>query len=243
MFKFDIKRDHNWQHHVSYDSVSQYNCSAECCGGICRCGTIHNITVDPLGPNEFDSIASQMTGGKLSDFDQYLATRFLRWTLKPEMFEGESCSGWYGEEVGSIHFDTDCSDFQEFANLVDNFNKLTNRLDRLRFVLSLEYKWMLPEVEAVKGWELVTLPLKRVHASETTSSRIDEKLAQEYARYFKNSPRCKVVGLAVPDGSGDYRLLDGFHRHAAWTGQVKPEYDFDKFVKHRTITVLIPKEK
>ena len=238
----DTHKDFRYLVEVDYDT--RYDCRSEGCGedDYCRCGVIENARIKEFYPDSFlDWLGSSMPKDA-SDLDKYILERLVRLLVKPEMFEVYTCSGYYGEEIDSVKINMGTQTYLDFERKIEMFNRLTSTTQQVQMILTLEYGYLLPEIAAIEEWDVLDLAIKKVHADPDVLSRISQKMAQKYVDY---PPSHGIRGVVIPKDDG-YRLVDGFHRYAAWTEQYEradyqPKSRKKKPKSRRKIRVLGPK--
>lgn len=222
----------DYRHLVSYETEGRTFCHEEsytgCCDMICRCFEIERVILEPFSPKNYyyESFRTRLTSPPEGKLENYLADRFLAKTLTTEMFEASWSASYYGDEIDAITMNTNSSAYHEFQKKLDVFNSLSTITDRVRMVLTLEYGYLLPEIQAVEEWEIRKLSPKEVDVSPETLSRVKEDVVGSYSYRAEKLP---VIGVAVPKG-GRLRLVDGFHRWSA--------FHFKK--KRRKVPLLVP---
>lgn len=207
MTDYQLDTDKDFHYHTTIDFNESNDCASYGCGddGYCRCGRLVNPKVTSFGGIS----AKDLIKGDIEDeLDRYALERVMRHTLSPDMFEVNVCSGYYGEEVASVKL----VNVDALARKLEGFNRLEVGAQRLQMALTLEYGYLLPEVESVSQWSVLNLNVKDVHVDGPTLKRVNEDVV---SRYCRHEP--EIVGVVV-DGKGEkpYRLVDGFHRWTAW---------------------------
>lgn len=247
-----FNKQKDWQYLVEVDYDWSYNCDAYGCDYICRCGTIENARVEEMSPYYASSLTIEsFTGGSGTEgkFGQALAYRLFRHGLSDfqEMFEVNVCGGYYGEEIGSVEL-VDTVGLYNFQKEIERFNSSSNS-ERLRQVLSIEYGYLLPEVEQYKEWQLVQVAVEDVQASPDILKRTKKEIVESYQLLtpwygpysHRTAPDWFPGVVVVPKGEG-YRLIDGFHRFKAWT--TKPGHmdakKWSRLRKKKKIMVIAP---
>jgi len=223
----------NYQYLVSYETEGRTFCHEEgytesgCCDMICRCFRIESVSLEAISPlnYRYDSFRKYLVSPPEGALENYLADRFLAKTLNIEMFEANWGPGYYGDEVESITIDTESPAYHDFQKKLSVFNSLSTTTDRVRMVLTMEYGYLLPEIQAVEEWEIRKLSPKEIGVDPETLSRADKDVVGAYSYHAK----IPVVGVAVPKG-GHLRLVDGFHRWSA----------FNQEKKRRVVPLLVP---
>lgn len=212
-----IDTHEDFQRMVEIDYNMRYDCHDSSCKEefMCCCGVIEDARVKDFYPGSIEDWLGSTMPKEASDLDQYILERLVKLTVPKEMFHIDKSPGYYGEEIDSVTIDTGTGAYQEFARKIETFNRLTSTTQQVQMILTLEYGYLLPEVAAVEEWDVLNVAIKDVQASEDVLGRISQEIAQKYAQY---PPSHGIRGVVVPKGSG-FRLVDGFHRFAAWTGK------------------------
>lgn len=205
----------SYVHGVEYAYDRSY-CKGNC-PDYCRCTQILGERVTEI--SSWTSLLESFCTVKLDPIDQYAVERFLRRILSLKDFEVETTGGYYGEEVLGVRY---CGNHvQQF----EAFNKLPNQTSRLRYALLLEYGYLLPEIEQVSEWEIRKVAIKDVRAFDGHMRHVNPETVGSY----QTSPSF-LTCLCVPDGAGQYRLIDGRHRLTSAVQSGK-----------RKIEILVPK--
>lgn len=239
----DTHRDFQYDADIDYDT--RYDCDANGCNedGICRCGVLTGVRVNSISTGSLLDWLSSAIPSDATDLDCYILERLIKHTLRTDMFEVHTCGGYYGEEVDSVKIDTSTEGYRDFARKLEVFNRLTTTTQQIQMILTLEYGYLLPEISAVEEWDVLDLAIKDVHADKDVLSRTVKEIVW---KYVDESPAHGIRGVVVPRDDG-YRLVDGFHRYAAWTGKFEkrpyePKSRKKKPGTRRKIRVLGPKE-
>jgi hypothetical protein len=228
---------------VDVDYDTHYECEPNGCDSICRCGRISNARVKDLYPGSVEGWLGESIPKSATDLDRYILERLVRWVVKVDMFEVNYSPGYYGDEIDSVRIDTDTSAYQEFARKIEVFNRLTSTTQQVQMILTLEYGYLLPEIAAVEEWDVLDVAIKDVRVDDGVLERIKKEVAWRYVDH----PLAHGIRGVVVRKDGAYRLVDGFHRFAAWTGQYEkrayePTSRKKKPKTRRKIRVLGPKE-
>jgi len=119
-------------------------------------------------------------------------------------FEVTIDQGYYGDELGSIKLISE----QLLANLHGLLDK-TN-LDRIKYVLELEYGYLLPEIDRATKLDIRNGNPKAINIGQQDHYRkLNKQVIDAYKDY--DLPRC--ICLSNKNG---LRLIDGYHRlHSA----------------------------
>lgn len=253
----EFPRRKDWHYYVDVNYEYEYDCDEFNCDPYCRCGVLVDLKVNVPSVHEAISMANcyfVKGEGASGNLGLALAARFFRHGCGAfeDMFEVEAVGGYYGEEIGSVRATEDLwgesKPWKDFRDSIEKFNKASNA-ERLRQVLELEYGEVLPEVQKWAEWQLIEVPLDKVHANKAALGRTDEKVAELYMGftpwYFGKSNRYVdswFPGVIVVPSGDDYRLTDGFHRYKAWT--TKPRFLSDakwkRLRKNKKIKVIAP---
>ena len=157
--------ENRFNYDLEYDYHTENYCEESGCydEGICRCGIIscafvtsvnlHNMT-NHIYDSIFDKsksirrhkrIASILYGGEL--VDKYCIYRILsRYELYDKyLWNVEVIGGYYGEEIGNVTLPDEL--FKEISTKCSEVVELETLEDKLRYVLTLEYGYLLPEFE------------------------------------------------------------------------------------------------
>jgi len=136
------------------------------------------------------------------------------------MFEASWSGSYYGDEVDRVYLNGSSSSWENFLRDTHEVFEAwdPDLYEVIQRMLLVEYPSLLPKIQEADYWEIKSLNVSEVHADDGVLSRISKEVAQGYVRY---PPVHNVQGVAVFDGE-KYRLVDGFHRYAAWTGAVQP---------------------
>ena len=217
----------SYTYSVEYDSDTTYSCEESGCyeEGICRCGQISNAAVTyvdilKLTVDIYDQLVdTSSTQGKREsrlaelfyggpEVDRYCIHRILtrhkvwdtnNWTV------GVS-GGYYGDEIGDISLNDivfkqvskDCYDMLQFSSIGD----------KLRFVLSLEYGYLLGDIQQA-DFEIVEITKDDIDFNKLNQNHINNvrKENLSYYRLKYDLPR----GVVRKSGT-KYKIIDGFHR-------------------------------
>lgn len=216
MSPYTITFNPRWYVDVEYDSY--YNCEANGCDSICRCGRLSNLRVEKvnLSPSMVTIIyPHQMKRGvkqktyKPSVIDQYCIDRLLRIhkVYDTSAYEVGVERGYYGEEVGDVSFNRSCELISDVTKLME----CKTDAQKVKFVLEREYAYVL---DLIKDTTEVAVVSKK---PATLITNVD------YLARIKREPydigEFLPVGVIYRD-----RLLDGYHRFS--TLDPKKQYPF-----------------
>jgi len=195
---------------VEYDYETHHDCEAAGCGWICRCGKITRTWVESVNINE---IVHYLCDKGLLKIDRYCVDRILtiNHIYDKDLWEITTRSGYYGEEISSVWIEDaigeKCdNEIEEILSLEDD--------EKLRFVLVLEYGYLLDSLQNKKFKE-ICIDVKDISfGQEEYYKKVCQKTIDRYKEY--PLPR----GIVVSDSNNRYRLIDGYNRCAAATGQI-----------------------
>ncbi len=201
----------------AYDGVeAEYNYTTACdergCeaayengGGYCRCGQYEDISITKV---DMPVIRDVMTK-HLSEFKAYCVDRVLVYNhvYNPDSWEMRVRPGYYGEESVGIYL----LNGEECQKQIDTVIKLRSHRQRLEYVLTLEYGFVLDDVRN-QDWTIKTVPLKSlIFGQKNYHCKIGSDVVDEYRKCPNTLP--KAVCLRADD---KYRIIDGYHRCQAW---------------------------
>jgi len=218
----------NYEYSVEYDYEREYSCEDSGCHeeGICRCCRIYSaevtwVDIEKLTNDIYDQLVDTTSlqgkrearlseifyGG--SEVDKYCINRIL--TLhkawETSTWEVEVTGSYYGDEIGDITLSD--SIFKQVSKDCYDMLQLTTIGDKLRYVLTLEYGYLLGDIQEA-DFDII----------EITKEQIDfDKLNQNHIQNIKNkdlsfyNPDKYNLPRGVVRKSGDkYKIIDGFHR-------------------------------
>lgn len=248
----------NLQYHLDIEYEYIHNCSEYGCDdeGICRCGVIVDTKLEPMSAHRAVSLAEsffQEGEGEEGNFGFALAVRYLKqlFTNADDHFEIRTCGGYYGDELDGVYAEPGAE--VALQSQCDVFNSMTNS-ERVKLVLEMEYGKLLPEVAQYSSWKLVDLPVEQVHADKGVLARVSNAIVTTYLHftpwydtrgyYWRKNSHWFPGIVVIPKETGEYRVIDGFHRYLAWTK--KPyglgEQKWKKLRTNKKIKVIAPVE-
>lgn len=193
---------------VEYDSERNCSRNRRCSDGHCRCSKIKNVTFEPK-LNELVKLCDK------NKFLQYAFDRLLRIhnAYSQDFWEAEISPGYYGQELGCV-----TGDFGKIFIDLQNLETLSD-IEMVKYVLSVEYGYLLSDIEATNTATIKNVPLKDILQNNTEYRK---KVSKEDSSFYEdyNLP----VGVCLKKDSG-IRLIDGYHRLAQATYQNKKKVD------------------
>lgn len=218
----DFKNMVTYHYDIEYycsDSIDSV-CSIE---GICRCGFITNtslngVDVSRIAANIYSEIFDKSLSTKRhnlinslfdisEDIEKYTIDRILRinkiW--KPEFWQINVCSGYYGQEIDDIVL---------YEDVVETINshleaafEIDNLSNRIGFLLELENGFILDEIKN-KNYTLSVVDIDNIiFSNENHKSRI---LIEELEHYSDKN-YSGIRGVVKKDGQ-KFKVVDGYHR-------------------------------
>jgi len=214
---------------VGYDYRSETNCDNYGCDDYCRCGVIVDQTITSVDVQDitdeiyklyFDDSPSTKRDNKINsiifgtgkEIDLYTIDRILRFhkIWKDHVFDIGIDGGYYGQEIGDITFDNAIAN--KIESEIDKAFAISDINERIKYLLELEYGYLLPELDGCK-YELATIDLEDVvFGSDGHYRKIQKEDLDHYTDYYYKGIR------GVVRKSGDkYKIIDGYHRIYAAT--------------------------
>jgi hypothetical protein len=204
-----FKRDHyNWQHDdvidTKYDTVRHCNENDNDClsEGICRCSTIENLELIDYSHNNFVDV---LTFGIGNEILIYCIDKIVRLAkINEDSFDADVKHYYYGEEIMGIYLNESIEKY-----LHENISKLKliSNIDRIKFVLNLEYLYLLDILKDTSEAKVQEIHMDKINFNKDYIKRIDIS-DDNYGEEF-TLPR--GIFLKTND---HYKLIDGYHRIA-----------------------------
>lgn len=192
-----------WMSGIDYDYNYSYPCDSSCNDGYCRCGVVgglNYITIDT------ESLSKEICEKieDISTVERYcigrIITSFKLW--ETERWEISSSSGYYGEEVDGIDFDQSI----QLNQAINNMLAYSEDIDKIRFVLELEYDSILP-MEGMTSARVNEVNYSSLRAGNDPYARMIKKGEVDFVKLNDEIP----IGVYRKDGDV-YVLIDGYHR-------------------------------
>ena len=122
-----------------------------------------------------------------------------------DYYEVETCGGYYGEEIEGVYFENE-------KKVVEAFNEVLafdNDVEKIKFVLELEYGYLLDKVKNAKVAYIQPMATKII---DLPQHEYFVKLDREVIDGYKNR---KLPIAVCTECGGRYKLVDGYHRFVA----------------------------
>lgn len=186
-----------------YDVHNPCRNGSDCCDNdYCRCGTIENIRITSVPPLVEMICNSGRDAYKHDIIFKYCLHRLFtiyklydtnNWTADAER-------GYYGEECGQPYL-------VEKVKIEKHYNQLLNleQLDRIKYVLDLEYGYLTNEVQNATKYEIITIDPNKLN-SPNDNHYVKCVSNDEYnIHYFKYDLPGGIV-------NSNMKIIDGHHR-------------------------------
>lgn len=209
---------------VLYDYNTHYDCEANGCDSICRCGVIQNanvISVDitqmvvAITDRYFDKSLSAIRNSKInslignvtSEIDFYTIDRILRINevYKPSNWDIQIFNGYYGEEINEIILDNSLA--IKIENQLEEAFNITGLKERIEYLLTLEYGYILPDLKG-RSYQVATIEKSKIIFG---SDNQYYKVSNDKLEHYSDNKYLTYRGIVTPKGN-EYRLIDGYHR-------------------------------
>lgn len=205
----------NLQYDVDYDyERSQCTCNAYENLDYCRCTTIERAWVESINVNLIINKLYKKYCEEPSDINEYCFDRICSAfkIYDKDLYEVESCPGYYGEEIGGVYFENE-------EKIVEAFNKileLENDIDKVKFILELEYGYL---IDKVTYRNFATIEEVCTEKIKLPQQEYFMKLSKEVIEDYKDRKLPIAVCIKKKDKFCDlfdcYILVDGYHRFIA----------------------------
>jgi len=181
---------------VDYSTYNPCQHGSDCCeNDYCRCGTITDTSIKNI---DLAYVIEQITKGSDCEFFRYCVDRLARIykIYDTNAWEVIVCGGYYGQEIEGVKLTN-----SEFIKAVEKCFGLPEQ-ERIGFVLSEEYGFLLPELIG-KTFQ------------EVTANRNELRIGNQ--SYHKKIKPGLYAATDLPIGiykrtTDGYVLIDGYHR-------------------------------
>lgn len=205
----------NLQYEVEYDyDRSECTCNAYERHDYCRCTTIERAWVESIDiKSVIDKLYTKYCK-EHSEINEYCFDRICV-ALKiydKDYYEVESCWGYYGEEIDGVYFENEEKIFNAYNELL----KLENDIEKIKYVLELEYGYLIDRVSIKTSAKIEVVNTEKVKLPQ---QEYFMKLSKEVIEDYKNRKLPVAVCIKEKDRFHDvfdrYILVDGYHRFVA----------------------------
>jgi len=219
-----INRNYNYYGvDIDYDRNSS-NCS---CGDYCRCSVITNAKINDIDERYIKSgiikdICKEFKKETQNEIFLYCVERVLACGKfgEKDYYDINVSNGYYGEEIRSIDF----QNADAVSNNLISLFKIKKPIDWVKFVLEIEYGFLLDDIKNSKKVILIeAMKDNLIVPNETYATKLNKEKIQEYDDHHRNYPIgiYRAVGFEGMDKNRTivphkYNIMDGYHRHRAF---------------------------
>lgn len=194
-----------------YSSILEldYNTGSSCnynnCDSICRHNTISDLKIQSFDYDGFCKFFYEFTPSA-HVIDKYCIDRMLKsLKLTSENFTPETIEGYYGDEISGIYLEPDY--FDKIFNNINELSKLNYFVDKIHFILKLEYGYVLDSVKPLTGISVEDIDVRDIKFNDVYRKKID--IQEDWYNTSYTLPR--GIFIYLPE-ERKYRLIDGYHR-------------------------------
>ena len=193
---------------VDYDyERSGCHCDAYERGDYCRCTTIERAWVEEVNVQEVVDALYSEYHKNTTELDKYCFDRICH-TFKiydKDLYEVETGSGYYGEEVYGVYFD----DEEKIVKAYHELTSLKTDAEKVKYCLKLEYGYLLECVTTANHSYTVSVVPDLV---KLPNREYFTKVNRDVVDAYRN--RKLPIAVCVKECES-YRLIDGYHRFVA----------------------------
>lgn len=190
---------------VDYD-YNRAGCT--CHDDICRCREIEDTRVENIHVSEVVKSLYSRYGGKASSrIDMYCFDRICHAhrIYDKDLYEIETCWGYYGEEVSGVYFEEEEKIFNDYQGML----ALTTSLEKIQYCLTLEYGYLIDCVKCATSADILEVPFCDIRIPQQEYFiKVDKNEIEEYRN------RSLPIAVCAKADFG-YKLIDGYHRYVA----------------------------
>ena len=201
----------NLQYVVDYDyERSQCTCDAYERNDYCRCTTIERAWVESINVNLIINKLYKKYCKAPSEINEYCFDRICSAfrIYDKDYYEVESCSGYYGEEIGGVYFENE----EKIVEAYEEVLKLFSNIEKIKFVLELEYGYLIDSLTCVTSAIIEEIKTEKIKLRQR---EYFVKLCKETIEDYKDRKLPVAVCIKNHDGFDTYTLVDGYHRFVA----------------------------
>ena len=198
----------NLQYDLEYDyERSACTCDAYERGDYCRCTTIERAWVESINIKNVINRLYTKYCDERSEIHEYCFDRICVASkiYDKDLYEIESCCGYYGEEIDGVYFENEEKIFNAFNKLL----KLTSDIEKIKYCLELEYSYLIDRVVNKTSAKIMVVDTKNIMLPQTEYFiKLNKNVIEDY--------KTRKLPVAVCVKNEDkYVLLDGYHRFIA----------------------------
>jgi len=196
------KTDLNYYVDYDYDRTP-----CECDDYICRCTRIESTRVENVSFNKVYSILCKKYCKSASEIETYCFDRICSvFRLYDKyLYDVDVCGGYYGEEIAGVFFEKE----EDIVNTYNEVTLLKNDIDKIKYVLELEYGYLLPSLEYAKNAHIELVETNLVFPPQREYLvKLNRDVIEEYKHRIL--PVCVCI-----KNNDQYTLIDGYHRFVA----------------------------
>ena len=151
----------------------------------CRCTTIRNTWIENIDINKVMTELLHnnfIKTNKLTEIDLYCFDRICRvndiWDKY--LYDIEVCPGYYGEEIHGVFFGNEEKVVSEFDELL----KLDSDIDKIKYILELEYGYVIDSIANCHNIIMVNCsPKSVIYPQREYYHRLEKEVVESYKDY------------------------------------------------------------
>ncbi len=189
----------------SWDNYSIIDYSYErsrchCSEDYCRCTQIVSTKINSFDYKLFISKVIKLTNKhyELSEIGKYALYKLIQFqNISKEDFEVNVCAGYYGEEVNGFNFQKASELEVEIKKIID-----LSDLEKIKYILKLEYGYLLPVLESISTAEIKTIKLSSIKLRQDDPiNYVEIKDCSEFYGVDYTYPRAILFANFLVDGN------------------------------------------
>lgn len=200
---------------VDYDyERSHCTCDAYDRLDYCRCTTIERAWVESINVKEVIKYLYERYSKSQSEINEYCFDRICSAfkIYDKNLYEVESCCGYYGEEIGGVYFEDE-------EKIVEAYNKLlelTSDIEKIKYVLELEYGYLIDRVAITTSAAIEEVSTEKIKLPQQEYFvKLSKKVIEDYRDRKLPVAVCIKHKDRFYDVFDTYTLIDGYHRFVA----------------------------
>lgn len=210
-----IKVSGNYRWCVEADYDEDRDCVSNGCDSICRCRTITNIEITEVSEpyitiKEDSGKNGRWVNYKPSDIELYCIDRIKVYTgvYDIDNWSIRAVRDYYGDELGDGTFAND----DVLENRIKEMIEMGNELDKVLYVLNLEYNFTADTIKDCNTAEVITVDKKGV-ITRFNEDGFVRKSDTKYPREIDTKIPVCVVREELKLVDGNNRMLDVLHNY------------------------------